>query len=203
MLSIERAEDVLAGGCDSPVRSAWGVGGPMFVQAAAEGAYAYDEAGRRCIDYIMAYGPLLFGHTHPALTGVRPARISRFRLGLDAFGRGASRAAYSRAPAFDGTDALCHQRNRSDDERGSCRPCLYEAHARAQVCRQLPRTLRSRTGRGGRLGRARQAAEFPTRSGTKPSSRVTTILPTSRNDRAGSSATWPRSWSSRSPGTWD
>ncbi|MFY9886004.1 MAG: glutamate-1-semialdehyde 2,1-aminomutase [Candidatus Cybelea sp.] len=67
MLSIERAEDVLAGGCDSPVRSAWGVGGPMFVQAAAEGAYAYDEAGRRCIDYIMAYGPLLFGHTHPAL----------------------------------------------------------------------------------------------------------------------------------------
>jgi glutamate-1-semialdehyde 2,1-aminomutase len=67
MLSIERAEDVLAGGCDSPVRSAWGVGGPMFVQSAADGAYAYDEAGRRCIDYIMAYGPLLFGHTHPAL----------------------------------------------------------------------------------------------------------------------------------------
>jgi glutamate-1-semialdehyde 2,1-aminomutase len=40
----------------------------MFVQASAGGAYAYDEAGRRYIDYIMAYGPLLFGHTHPALT---------------------------------------------------------------------------------------------------------------------------------------
>jgi glutamate-1-semialdehyde 2,1-aminomutase len=39
----------------------------MFVQAAARGAYAYDEAGRRYIDYIMAYGPLLFGHTHEAL----------------------------------------------------------------------------------------------------------------------------------------
>lgn len=65
--SIERANAVLAGGCDSPVRSGWGVGGPMFVQAAARGAYAYDEAGRRFIDYIMAYGPLLFGHTHPAL----------------------------------------------------------------------------------------------------------------------------------------
>lgn len=39
----------------------------MFVQAAARGAYAYDEAGRRYIDYIMAYGPLLFGHTHQAL----------------------------------------------------------------------------------------------------------------------------------------
>ena len=39
----------------------------MFVQASAAGAYAYDESGRRYIDYIMAYGPLLFGHTHPEL----------------------------------------------------------------------------------------------------------------------------------------
>jgi glutamate-1-semialdehyde 2,1-aminomutase len=39
----------------------------MFVQASAAGAYAYDESGRRHIDYIMAYGPLLFGHTHPEL----------------------------------------------------------------------------------------------------------------------------------------
>ena len=65
--SIERARGVLAGGCDSPVRSCWGVGGPMFVQAGAKGAYAYDESGRHYIDYIMGYGPLLFGHTHPAL----------------------------------------------------------------------------------------------------------------------------------------
>jgi glutamate-1-semialdehyde 2,1-aminomutase len=65
--TIDRALAVLAGGCDSPVRSGWGVGGPMFVQSAAQGAHAYDEDGRRYIDYIMAYGPLLFGHTHPAL----------------------------------------------------------------------------------------------------------------------------------------
>jgi glutamate-1-semialdehyde 2,1-aminomutase len=37
------------------------------VQKGARGAYAFDEAGRRYIDYIMAYGPLLFGHTHPQL----------------------------------------------------------------------------------------------------------------------------------------
>ncbi|MBV8499769.1 MAG: glutamate-1-semialdehyde 2,1-aminomutase [Candidatus Eremiobacteraeota bacterium] len=66
-MQIERARAVLAGGCDSPVRSAWGVGGPMFLQADARGAYAFDEAGRRYIDYVMAYGPLLFGHSHPAL----------------------------------------------------------------------------------------------------------------------------------------
>src|SRR5580698_10488236 len=65
--SIERALDVLAGGCDSPVRSGWGAGMPMFVQASARGAYAFDESGRRYIDYVMAYGPLLFGHTHPQL----------------------------------------------------------------------------------------------------------------------------------------
>ena len=39
----------------------------MFVQAGARGAYAYDEAGDRYVDYVMAYGPLLFGHSHPPL----------------------------------------------------------------------------------------------------------------------------------------
>lgn len=67
MQLIDRARGVLAGGCDSPVRSGWGVGAPMFVQGAARGAYAYDKEGRRYVDYIMAYGPLLFGHTHPSL----------------------------------------------------------------------------------------------------------------------------------------
>src|SRR5579871_5168394 len=66
-MQLARASDILAGGCDSPVRSAWGVGGPMFLQASARGAYAFDEEGRRYVDYVMAYGPLLFGHTHPAL----------------------------------------------------------------------------------------------------------------------------------------
>ena len=65
---VLRANAVLAGGCDSPVRSGWGVGAAPFVQSRGDGAYAYDENGERYIDYIMAYGPLLFGHNHPALT---------------------------------------------------------------------------------------------------------------------------------------
>src|SRR5579863_1229963 len=81
-MQIERARAVLAGGCDSPVRSAWSVGGPMFLQAGARGAYAYDEAGRRYIDYVMAYGPLLFGHSHPALvTGLDPLAAGGFVWG--------------------------------------------------------------------------------------------------------------------------
>lgn len=35
------------------------------MQSRGAGAYAYDEFGERYIDYIMAYGPLLFGHAHP------------------------------------------------------------------------------------------------------------------------------------------
>ena len=61
-----RAQAVLAGGCDSPVRAGKAVGGDPFMQSRGAGAYAYDECGQRFIDYIMAYGPLLFGHAHPA-----------------------------------------------------------------------------------------------------------------------------------------
>ncbi len=64
---LERAARVLAGGADSPVRTGHAVGGEPFVQGRGEGAYAFDELGRRYIDYIMAYGPLLFGHAHPAI----------------------------------------------------------------------------------------------------------------------------------------
>ncbi|MGH7684556.1 MAG: aminotransferase class III-fold pyridoxal phosphate-dependent enzyme, partial [Vulcanimicrobiaceae bacterium] len=65
---FDRAEDVLAGGVDSPVRAGSAVGGEPFVQTRGEGAYAYDASGRRYIDYLMAYGPLLLGHAHPVVS---------------------------------------------------------------------------------------------------------------------------------------
>jgi glutamate-1-semialdehyde 2,1-aminomutase len=57
----------LAGGASSPVRAGAAVGGDSFLQASGRGAYAYDAGGRAYVDYLMAYGPLLFGHAHPAL----------------------------------------------------------------------------------------------------------------------------------------
>lgn len=57
----------LAGGASSPVRAGAAVGGDSFVQAYGRGAYAFDREGRAYVDYLMAYGPLLFGHAHPAL----------------------------------------------------------------------------------------------------------------------------------------
>ncbi|MGH7727649.1 MAG: aspartate aminotransferase family protein [Vulcanimicrobiaceae bacterium] len=60
---------ILAGGHSSPVRAGRAVGGAPFVQSYGRGAYAYDAEGRAYVDYLMAYGPLLFGHAHPALIG--------------------------------------------------------------------------------------------------------------------------------------
>ncbi len=109
-MQIERARAVLAGGCDSPVRSAWSVGGPMFVQSAARGAYAYDEAGRRYIDYVMAYGPLLFGHTHPALVaGLDATRAQTVSSGVRRMPQEVRLAERIRAlPSLDGALALRH-----------------------------------------------------------------------------------------------
>ncbi len=72
-----RAPGALAGGVSSPVRAGMAVGGEPFVQACGRGAYAYDASGCRYVDYVMAYGPLLFGHAHPALTGGLDAIAAR------------------------------------------------------------------------------------------------------------------------------
>ncbi|HTW85804.1 MAG TPA: glutamate-1-semialdehyde 2,1-aminomutase [Candidatus Sulfotelmatobacter sp.] len=69
-VSAPALDDVLAGGASSPVRAGRRVGGAPFVCARSDGAYAFDRAGRRYIDYVMAYGPLLFGHTPPFVYGL-------------------------------------------------------------------------------------------------------------------------------------
>jgi len=62
-----RAQQVIPGGVNSPVRAFRAVGGtPRFI-ARAEGAYLHDAAGRRYIDYIGSWGPMILGHGHPAV----------------------------------------------------------------------------------------------------------------------------------------
>jgi len=74
---VAQAEPALAGGASSPVRSGWVVGGTPYIAARGAGAYSYDPAGCRSIDYIMAYGPLLFGHAHPAFSSGLDAIAAR------------------------------------------------------------------------------------------------------------------------------
>src|SRR5206468_13022808 len=62
-----RAQQVIPGGVNSPVRAFRAVGGtPRFITR-AEGPYLFDAAGRRYIDYIGSWGPMILGHGHPAV----------------------------------------------------------------------------------------------------------------------------------------
>ena len=64
---FERAQRVIPGGVNSPVRAFKGVGGtPRFIQRAA-GAYIWDADGQRYIDYVGSWGPMILGHAHPAV----------------------------------------------------------------------------------------------------------------------------------------
>ncbi len=59
------AQKVLPGGVNSPVRAFARVGGdPRFIDR-AEGAYLIDVDGRRLVDYVGSWGPMVLGHAHP------------------------------------------------------------------------------------------------------------------------------------------
>ncbi|MET1163352.1 MAG: glutamate-1-semialdehyde 2,1-aminomutase [Pseudoxanthomonas sp.] len=60
-----RAQELLPGGVNSPVRAFKSVGGePFFVQR-ADGPYLFDVDGNRYIDYVGSWGPMIVGHNHP------------------------------------------------------------------------------------------------------------------------------------------
>jgi glutamate-1-semialdehyde 2,1-aminomutase len=64
---FERAQTVIPGGVDSPVRAFGGVGGtPIFIER-GEGAELIDVDGNRYIDLVQSWGALLFGHAHPEI----------------------------------------------------------------------------------------------------------------------------------------
>ncbi|HET9642013.1 MAG TPA: glutamate-1-semialdehyde 2,1-aminomutase [Burkholderiaceae bacterium] len=64
---FERAQAVIPGGVNSPVRAFRAVGGvPRFISR-AEGPYLWDAEGKRYIDYIGSWGPMILGHGHPVV----------------------------------------------------------------------------------------------------------------------------------------
>ena len=63
----EAAKRLFPGGVNSPVRSFRSVGGEPIPLARGEGAHVYDVEGRRYIDYVAAFGPLILGHANPAV----------------------------------------------------------------------------------------------------------------------------------------
>jgi len=72
-----RALELIPGGVDSPVRAMKAVGleEPLFARA-GEGAYLEDVEGRRYLDWVMSWGPLIFGHADPeTVEAVREAAL--------------------------------------------------------------------------------------------------------------------------------
>ncbi len=72
-----RAQDILPGGVDSPVRAFKAVGAaPLFIKEAS-GAYITDVDGNRFIDYVMSWGPLIHGHAPKGLVKALNAAAAR------------------------------------------------------------------------------------------------------------------------------
>ena len=63
----KKAQKVIPGGVNSPVRAFKAVGGtPAFITA-AKGAYVYDEDGNQYVELINSWGPMILGHAHPKI----------------------------------------------------------------------------------------------------------------------------------------
>ena len=76
------AKKYIAGGVNSPVRAFAAVGGdPVFIKS-AKGAWLETEDGRRLVDYVGSWGPMILGHAHPAVVdAVKNAASSGLSFG--------------------------------------------------------------------------------------------------------------------------
>ena len=74
---FDRAQQLIPGGVNSPVRAFKAVGGdPLFI-AEAEGAHVIDADGNRYIDYVGSWGPMILGHRPPDVIAALKAVLSR------------------------------------------------------------------------------------------------------------------------------
>lgn len=74
---FQRALAVLPGGVSSPVRAFGAVGGTPPVIRRGEGAWVEDVDGRRYLDFVGSWGPLILGHAHPAVVEAVQAAVAR------------------------------------------------------------------------------------------------------------------------------
>ena len=72
-----RALAVIPGGVNSPVRSFRGVGSTPFFAARGEGPFLWDTEGRRYIDYVLSWGPLILGHAPPVAITALAEQLGR------------------------------------------------------------------------------------------------------------------------------
>ena len=74
---IERAQHVIPGGVNSPVRAFGSVGGaPRFIER-AKGPYMWDVTDKRFTDYVCSWGPMILGHNDPEVVAAFLAALPR------------------------------------------------------------------------------------------------------------------------------
>nr|WP_269811206.1 glutamate-1-semialdehyde 2,1-aminomutase [Kineosporia rhizophila] len=79
---FDRASAVTPGGVNSPVRAFRAVGGTPRFMVRGEGPYLFDADGRRYVDLVCSWGPMILGHQHPAvMEAVRAATANGFSFG--------------------------------------------------------------------------------------------------------------------------
>jgi len=77
MSHFTEAQKFIAGGVNSPVRAFAGVGGePVFIRS-AKGAWLETEDGRRLIDYVGSWGPMIAGHANPVIIAAVQEAVSK------------------------------------------------------------------------------------------------------------------------------
>ncbi|MDJ0654168.1 MAG: glutamate-1-semialdehyde 2,1-aminomutase [Xanthomonadales bacterium] len=82
---FDAACENIPGGVNSPVRAFRGVGGTPIFMSRADGCHLYDVEGKRYIDYIGSWGPMVAGHNHPkVLEAVRGAVTNGLSFGTPA-----------------------------------------------------------------------------------------------------------------------
>jgi glutamate-1-semialdehyde 2,1-aminomutase len=62
---FEYAKKLMPGGVSSPVRAFKAVGGEPIIVSKGEGSRIWDVEGKEYIDFLMSWGPLILGHSHP------------------------------------------------------------------------------------------------------------------------------------------
>ena len=72
-----RAQELVPGGVNSPVRAFRAVGGTPRFMASGRGAYLTDVDGKTYVDCIASWGPMILGHAHPAVVEAVTAAVSR------------------------------------------------------------------------------------------------------------------------------
>jgi glutamate-1-semialdehyde 2,1-aminomutase len=74
---FEKAERVLVGGVNSPVRAFRSVGGEPLIIEKGSGQHLYDADGNMLLDYVCSWGAMLLGHAHPAVSAAIADQVHR------------------------------------------------------------------------------------------------------------------------------